>query len=149
MIEAAELKPDDQVLEVGAGSGYAAAAMSQIANRVYAIERYPSLGEAARRRLSSLPYDNIELRVDDGTLGWPEAAPFDAILVAAGAPDVPPALRRQLAVGGRLVIPVGSEERQQKLLKISRRSETEFEEEDLGGVLFVPLVGQQGWAEDG
>ncbi|TMJ64574.1 MAG: protein-L-isoaspartate(D-aspartate) O-methyltransferase [Alphaproteobacteria bacterium] len=149
MIEAAELRPSDRVLEIGAGSGYAAAVMGQIANRVYAIERYPSLGEAARRRFSSLGYDNIELRVDDGTLGWPEAAPFDAILVAAGGPNVPPRLKQQLAVGGRLVIPVGSKEREQKLLKITRRSETEFEQEDLGEVMFVPLVGQQGWAEDG
>src|SRR3954452_23774089 len=116
MIEAAELRSGDQVLEIGAGSGYAAAVMSQIANRVYAIERYPSLGEAARRRFSSLGYDNIELRVADGTLGWLEAAPLDAILVAAGGPEVPPALKQQLAVGGRLVIPVGSEQREQKLL---------------------------------
>src|SRR3954452_18573815 len=149
MIEAAELRSGDQVLEVGAGSGYAAAVMGQIADRVYAIERYPSLGEAARRRFSRLGYDNIQLRLDDGTLGWPEAAPFDAILVAAGGPDVPTALKQQLKVGGRLVIPVGSEARGQRLLKISRRSETEFEQEDLGEVMFVPLVGQQGWAEDG
>src|SRR4051794_19959993 len=108
MIEAAELSPGDRVLEIGAGSGYAAAVMGQIANRVYAIERYPSLAEAARRRFSSLGYENIELRVDDGTLGWPEAAPFDAILVAAGGPSVPPALKQQLAVSGRLIIPVGS-----------------------------------------
>src|SRR4051794_38808694 len=119
MIEAAELRPGDRVLEIGAGSGYAAAVMGQIANRVYAIERYPSLGEAARRRFSSLGYDNIELRVDDGTLGWPEAAPFDAILVSAGGPHVPRPLKQQLAVGGHLVIPVGSEKRDQKLLKIS------------------------------
>ena len=149
MIEAAELRPSDQVLEVGAGSGYAAAVMGQIADRVYAIERYPSLGKAARRRFSRLGYDNIQLRIDDGTLGWPEAAPFDAILVAAGGPDVPTALKQQLKVGGRLVIPVGSEARGQRLLKISRRSEAEFEQEDLGDVMFVPLVGQQGWAEDG
>src|SRR4051794_28169957 len=149
MIEAAELRPSDQVLEVGAGSGYAAAVMGQIANRVYAIERHPALGEAARRRFSRLGYDNIQLRIDDGTLGWPEAAPFDAIVVSAGGPDVPTALKQQVKVGGRLVIPVGSEARGQKLLKISRRSETEFEQEDLGDVMFVPLVGQQGWAEDG
>src|SRR4051794_30890229 len=149
MIEAAELRPSDRVLEVGAGSGYAAAVMGQIADRVYAIERYPSLGEAARRRFSRLGYDNIQLRIDDGTLGWPEGAPFDAILVAAGGPDVPTALKQQLMVGGRLVIPVGWQARGQRLLKISRRSETEFEQEDLGDVMFVPLVGQQGWAEDG
>ena len=109
MIEAAEVRPGDSVLEVGAGSGYAAAVMSQIADRVYAIERHPSLGNAACERFRKLGYDNIELRVGDGTRGWPEAAPFDAILVAAGGPDVPPALKEQLAIGGRLVIPVGEE----------------------------------------
>lgn len=149
MIEAAEVKPGDRVLEVGAGSGYAAAVLSQIADAVYAIERHPSLAERARERLSKLGYDNIELRVGDGTAGWPEAAPFDAILVAAGGPSVPPALKQQLAIGGRLVIPVGGVKREQKLLKITRRGATEFAEEDLGGVMFVPLIGEHGWTEDG
>src|SRR5438094_342449 len=149
MIEAAEVKPGDSVLEIGAGSGYAAAVMSQIADRVYAIERYPSLGNTARQRFKKLGYDNIELRVGDGTRGWPEAALFDAILVAAGGPEVPLALKEQLAIGGRLIIPVGRHERQQKLLKITRKSETDYEEEDFGGVMFVPLIGAQGWAEDG
>src|SRR6266478_6050924 len=90
MIEAAEVKPGDSVLEVGAGSGYAAAVMGQIANRVYAIERHPSLGKSAQQRLKTLGYDNIELRVGDGTRGWPEVAPFNAILVAAGGAGVPP-----------------------------------------------------------
>jgi protein-L-isoaspartate(D-aspartate) O-methyltransferase len=94
------------VLEVGAGSDYAAAVLGRIAGRVHAVERHPSLATAASR-LGELGYDNVELRVSDGTLGWPEAAPFDAILVSAGGPGVPPALREQLAVGGRLVIPVG------------------------------------------
>src|SRR3954467_3215174 len=115
MIEAAEVKPGTSVLEVGAGSGYAAAVMSQIADRVYAIERHPSLGEAARQRFEKLGYDNIELRVGDGTRGWPEAAPLDAILVSAGGPEVPQALKEQLALGGRLVIPVG-DAHEQKLL---------------------------------
>jgi protein-L-isoaspartate(D-aspartate) O-methyltransferase len=90
MIEAAEIKPGERVLEVGAGSGYAAAVMSRIADRVYTIERHASLGESARERFRKLCYENIELRIGDGTLGWPEAAPFDAILVAAGGPEVPP-----------------------------------------------------------
>src|SRR6266513_2122906 len=134
MIEAAELKPGDSVLEVGAGSGYAAAVMGQIVDRVYAIERHPSLGESARERFKKLGYDNIELRVGDGTRGWPE---------------VPPALKEQLAIGGRLVIPVGEEERYQTLIKLTRKSDTQFEEENLGTVAFVPLIGDQGWAEDG
>jgi len=100
MIEAAEVKPGACVLEIGAGSGYAAGVMSQIADRVYAIERHSSLGETARQRFLKLGYDNIELRVGDGTLGWPEAAPFDAILVAAGGPEVPQTLKQQLAIGG-------------------------------------------------
>ena len=149
MIEAAEVKPGDAVLEVGAGSGYAAAVLSQIADRVYAIERHPSLAEAARRRFIKLGHENIELRTGDGTRGWPGRAAFDAILVAAGGPQVPRTLKEQLAVGGRLVIPVGEAERRQTLLKITRRSGTDFDEEDLGGVAFVPLVGEQGWAEDG
>jgi protein-L-isoaspartate(D-aspartate) O-methyltransferase len=149
MIEAAEIKPGERVLEVGAGSGYAAAVMSRIADHVYAIERHPSLGEPARERIKKLGYDNIDLRVGDGTLGWLDAAPFDAILVAAGGPEVPQALKEQLAIGGRLVIPVGGEEREQTLLKVTRTRQTDYEEEDLGGVMFVPLIGEQGWAEDG
>ena len=148
MIEAAEVKPGDSVLEVGAGSGYAAAVMGQIADHVYAIERHPSLGESARQRFRNLGYDNIDLRVGDGTKGWPEILPFDAILVAAGGPEAPRALKEQLAIGGRLVVPVG-QERRQSLLKITRKSDTEYEEEDLGAVAFVPLIGEQGWAEDG
>jgi len=149
MIEAAEVKPGDKVLEVGAGSGYAAAVMSRIAKKVYAIERHAALAEAARLRFDRLGYANIELRVGDGTKGWLEAAPFDAILVAAAGPSTPQALKDQLDVGGRLVIPVGEEPRNQRLLKITRTGGTTFEEEDLGAVMFVPLVGEQGWAENG
>jgi protein-L-isoaspartate(D-aspartate) O-methyltransferase len=149
MIEAAEIKPGHRVLEVGAGSGYAAAILSRIAEHVYAIERHHSLGAAARERWSRLGYGNITLRVGDGTQGWPEAAPFDAIMVSAGSPKVPQALKRQLAVGGRLVIPVDENARGQTLLKITRRSETDYEKEELGAVAFVPLVSEQGWAEDG
>jgi protein-L-isoaspartate(D-aspartate) O-methyltransferase len=149
MIEAAEIGPGDRVLEVGAGSGYAAAVMSRIADKVYAIERHAALGEAARRRAAKLGYGNLDLRIGDGTKGWPEAAPFDAILVAAGGPHVPKALKDQLAVGGRLVIPVGEHDYAQRLLKVTRRGEADFDEENLGAVAFVPLVGEQGWAEDG
>jgi protein-L-isoaspartate(D-aspartate) O-methyltransferase len=149
MIEAAELKPTDRVLEVGVGSGYAVAVMSRIAAKVYGIERHATLLNAAKRRLEKLGYDNVELRVGDGTCGWPEAAPFDAILVAASGPEVPQPLKEQLAIGGRLVIPVGSQQFRQTLRKFTRLSKTQYEEEDLGGVAFVPLIGAQGWAEDG
>ena len=149
MTEAAEVKPGERVLEVGAGSGYAAAVMSRIAARVHAVERHAVLADDARRRLGRLGYDNIELRVGDGTLGWPEAAPFDAILVAAGGPEVPPALKEQLAIGGRLVVPVGGEDDGQTLLKITRTGAAAYEKENLGDLAFVPLIGEQGWAEDG
>jgi protein-L-isoaspartate(D-aspartate) O-methyltransferase len=149
MIEAAAVEPGDCVLEVGAGSGYAAAVLSQIANAVYAIERHPSLVEAARARFARLGYDNIEIRVGDGTLGWAQAAPFDAILVSAGGPKVPPALKQQLAIGGRLVIPVGECGRRQSLLRVTRTAEAAFEEENLGSVKFVPLIGKGGWPEGG
>lgn len=149
MIECAEVGPGDRVLEVGAGSGYAAAVIGQIADHIYAVERHPALADQARRRVEKLGYANVEICVGDGTKGWPDAAPFDAILVAAGGPDAPAALKAQLAIGGRLVIPVGEQDGGQTLLKLTRRSETEYEEEDLGGVRFVPLIGEQGWAEDG
>ena len=149
MLEAAEIQADDRVLEIGAGSGYAAAVMSRMAAEVYAIERHASLGRAAQRRFEQLGYDNVALRIGDGTMGWPEAAPFDAILVAAGGPDVPQALKDQLAIGGRLVIPVGDSERRQILVKVTRRTVSGFDEEQLGDVAFVPLIGRQGWAEDG
>jgi protein-L-isoaspartate(D-aspartate) O-methyltransferase len=149
MIEAAEIGPDDRVLEVGAGSGYAAAVMSRIAQRVYAIERHEVLGTLAKGRFEKLGYDNIELRVGDGTRGWPEVAPLDAIIVAAAGPEAPPALKEQLAIGGRLVIPIGEQRWPQSLRKITRKSATEYGSEDLGAVAFVPLIGEQGWVEDG
>jgi len=149
MIEAAELKPVHRVLEVGAGSGYAAAIMSKVADRIFAIERHASLVEQARRRFGKLGYDNIELRAGDGTKGWPEAAPFDAIIVSAGGPEVPESLKAQLALGGRLVIPLGKDARRQSLRKLVKTGASSFESEDLGAVAFVPLIGEQGWAEDG
>jgi protein-L-isoaspartate(D-aspartate) O-methyltransferase len=140
MIQTAAVKPGDKVLEVGAGSGYAAAALSRIAAKVYAIERRPALAEAARKRHSELGYDNVDLRVGDGAHGLDEAAPFDAILVSAGGESVPPRLKEQLVVGGRLVIPVGSQGNGQRLLRITRRSAEEYEAEDFGAVSFVPLI---------
>ena len=148
MIEAAEVKPGDRVLEIGAGSGYAAAVMSVIADQVYAIERHAELAELARKQFQSLGYDNIEVRTGDGTNGWPEAQPFDAIVAAAGGPRIPEPLRAQLAIGGRLVMPVGETQRVQRLAKITRRTETDYEEENLGDVMFVPLIGAHGWTTD-
>ncbi len=147
MIEAAEVKPGDRVLDIGTGSGYAAAALAEIAGKVYTIERHKALADAARQRLAQIGYRTIEVRHGDGTLGWPEAAPFDAIIVAAGGPEIPEALRNQLKVGGRLIIPIGTLGREQQLVKVVRDSEHEFHEEDLGPVMFVPLIGEQGWAE--
>lgn len=144
MIEAAEIEPGDRVLEVGAGSGYAAALLSRIAARVYAIERHSSLANSARQRVARLGYDNVEIRTGDGTKGWPEAAPFDAILVAASGSEIPKELKQQLAVGANLIIPVGHVARQQTLRRIRRRSEKLFDEEDLATVAFVPLVGESG-----
>src|SRR5579872_181108 len=140
MIQTAAVKPGDKVLEVGAGSGYAAAALSRIVARVHAIERRPALAEAARKRLGELGYDNVDLRVGDGAQGLDEAAPFDAILVSAGAACVPPRLKEQLVVGGRLVIPVGPQGTGQRLLRITRRSADAYETEDFGAVSFVPLI---------
>jgi protein-L-isoaspartate(D-aspartate) O-methyltransferase len=143
MIDAAAIGRHDRVLEVGAGSGYAAAVIGRIAERVYAIERHASLAEAAARRIKKLGYSNIEIRLGDGTKGWPEHAPFNAILVAASAPDVPPALREQLAIGGRLIIPIERGTRFQVLHRIVRKTVTDFEIDDLGAVKFVPLIAAQ------
>ncbi|MCO6048480.1 protein-L-isoaspartate(D-aspartate) O-methyltransferase [Mesorhizobium sp. RP14(2022)] len=148
MIEAASLRPDARVLEVGAGSGYAAAVMSRLASHVYAIERYPALAEGARRNLAALGYANVEIRAGDGTLGWPEAAPFDAVIVSAGGPQVPDPLKHQLAIGGVLILPVGGERHSQRLTRVTRTGEDRFTEEDLCSVAFVPLIGKEGWRED-
>jgi protein-L-isoaspartate(D-aspartate) O-methyltransferase len=134
---------------VGAGSGYAAAVMAHIAARVLAIERHESLAREAARRCAALGYGNVEIRVGDGTLGWPEAAPFDAVLVSAGAPEPPPALKEQLRIGGRLVIPVGAGGLHQALLRLTRTGEDAWDRQDLGGVRFVPLIGEQGWTDGG
>lgn len=149
MAEAAELSADDKVLEVGTGSGYAAAVLGRVAKEVYTIERYASLAEAAEQRLARAGIKNVFVKTGDGTLGWTDAAPFDAIIVAAGGPDVPAALKQQLAIGGRLIIPVGESGDYQSLLKVTRSSEAVYDSVELAPVRFVPLVGAQGWTEDG
>jgi protein-L-isoaspartate(D-aspartate) O-methyltransferase len=148
MAAALEAGPDDRVLEIGTGSGYAAAVVGRIAREVYTIERHGPLAESATGRLRALGYDNVHVRHGDGTLGWPEHAPYDAIVVTAGGPDVPPALVEQLAPGGRLVIPVGQDRSLQQLVRLRRGADGSLKREDLGDVRFVPLIGAQGWDEE-
>ncbi len=144
MTEALEPGPDDRVLEVGTGSGYQAAILAEIVARVYSVERLDDLADEARRTLERLGYDNVRIRVGDGTRGWPEEAPFDGIVITAAAPDVPPSLQRQLSEdGGRLVAPVGSRT-MQDLVRMVREGE-EFRSEVLMGCRFVPLLGEEGW----
>ena len=143
MIEAADVAPGDRVLEVGAGSGYAAAVMACIADRVYAIERHETLAKSARRRVVELGYDNLTVLTGDGSLGLPAHAPYDAIVVSAGSDRVPEPLRQQLAIGGRLVVPVGGASIQ-TLFCVTRTGEDSWTENDLGGVRFVPLIGEHG-----
>jgi len=144
MTEALEPRPSDRVLEVGTGSGYQAAILAGLAAEVYTIERLPGLLEAARERFRELGIKNIESRSGDGTRGWPEAAPFDRIVVTAAAPDVPEALRRQLSEsGGRLVIPVGDRELQ-RLVTLQRDGDS-FHQEESVPCRFVPLLGVDGW----
>jgi protein-L-isoaspartate(D-aspartate) O-methyltransferase len=147
MIDSARVAPGERVLEIGAGSGYAAAVLSRIAADVFTVERHEELARSAERRLRDLGYDNVRVLHADGTQGWPEHAPYDAIVVSAGGPSVPDALLDQLAVGGRLLIPIGSTPRVQRLMRVVRRSAQEYSEEDLGSVQFVPLIGTAGWSE--
>ena len=145
MIEAAAIGAGDRVLEVGAGSGYAAAVIGRIAAKVVAVERRPELVEVARERLQRLGYTNVEIVEGDGTMGWPSAAPFDAILAAASGSHVPRPLIEQLADGGRLVMPLGDPGWVQELVKVTRDPDGELVQENLGGVRFVPLIGEEGW----
>ena len=147
MIQALELKGGERVLEIGTGSGYAAAVLSRIADRVYTVERHEALAAGAERRLEDLGYDNVHVLHGDGTEGWKDHAPYDAIVVAAGGPTVPEALLEQLGPMGRLVIPVGETPTGQTLLRIGRNEAGTFDREDLGPVRFVPLIGTEGWAE--
>lgn len=139
MVQALAVRPGDRGLEVGAGSGYAAAILGRLVGRLVAVERHAELAESAAARLAALGVANVEVRHGDGTLGWPQAAPFDVILVSAGGDHVPSALTEQLAPGGRLVIPVGLGHGQE-LLRLSKRGSGRIDEERLGRVAFVPLV---------
>jgi protein-L-isoaspartate(D-aspartate) O-methyltransferase len=146
MTEALDLQGGERVLEIGTGSGYAAAVLAKIAAEVYTVERIGELAEKAASTLEALGYHNVHVIHADGTLGWAAAAPYDAIIVAAGGPEVPQSLKGQLKVGGRLVIPVGTDPRAQELVRVTRISNEEFKSEDIADVRFVPLVGKEGWA---
>jgi len=147
MIEAAGIAPGARVLEIGAGSGYAAAVIGRIAATVIAIERHAELAALAAARMRRLGYGNVAIVEGDGSAGWPEGAPYDAILAAASGSHVPEALKRQLAIGGALVMPVGEPGAVQSLVKVVRLGEEDYAREDLGAVRFVPLIGAQGWGE--
>lgn len=147
MTAALELKSNDRVLEVGTGSGYAAAVLGEICEDVYTIERHKALADTAQLKLNELGYTNVQVKHGDGTLGWLKNAPFDTIVVTASGPDVPQALKEQLAIGGRMVIPVGTSLESQKLVLIRRISNNEYKTEELEDVRFVPLIGTAGWQE--
>lgn len=145
MIEALELKGGEKVLEVGAGSGYAAAVLAEIAGDVFTIERHGTLASKASAALLDAGYENVHVLHGDGTRGWEEKAPFDAILVSAGAPSVPETLKNQLKRGGHMIVPVGTDPRAQELVRVTRRDKGQFDSRDMADVRFVPLIGEQGW----
>jgi protein-L-isoaspartate(D-aspartate) O-methyltransferase len=144
MTELLEVRRDDRVLEIGTGSGYQAAVLAQMGARVWTIERHAELLETARATLESLGYTSVTYRVGDGSLGWAEEAPFDAVLLTAGAPSVPATAEEQLAVGGRLVAPIGPEDEQ--TLVLVRRSESGFEQRSVMQCRFVKMIGEEGWS---
>ena len=144
MTELLELKGQEKVLEIGAGSGYQTAVLASLARKVFAIERLPALADEANRRLQTLGFRNFTLKAADGTAGWDAYMPFDAILVAAGGPGIPEPLIKQLKVGGRLVIPIGDDQRKQSLIRVTRTAES-YKTENFGPCAFVPLIGEHGW----
>jgi protein-L-isoaspartate(D-aspartate) O-methyltransferase len=146
MTELLGVEPGDRVLEIGTGSGYQAAVLARLGARVTSIERFPDLSDTANAALAGLGITGVDLRVADGSLGLPEEAPWDGIVVTAAAPSIPDALREQLAVGARLVIPVGQLERQE-LIVVERVSPTDWREWSDGAVVFVPLIGEAGFRE--
>ena len=147
MLSVLKLQPHFNTLEIGTGSGYAAAVLSLLVRQVHTIERQEKLVPYAKKRLNQLGYANIAVHLGDGTLGWPPAAPYDAIVVAAGGPSVPVSLRNQLAENGRLIMPVGSYKKQ-KLQLVWRKSDGQFGSKTLTPVRFVPLIGSEGWQAD-
>ena len=148
MAEALLLRGGEKVLEIGTGSGYAAAVLAEIAGEVYTVERHGPLAEKAAVVLADEGYDNVHVLHGDGTRGWLDHAPYDAIVVAAGGPKVPPSLQKQLKIGGRLVIPIGSDVRAQELVRVTRLAEDEYKREELADVRFVPLLGEEGWGAE-
>lgn len=148
MMSLLDLQPVDRVLEIGAGSGYAAALLGAIVNEVVTVERHPVLAAYARERLADLGLDNVLVVEGDGTQGWPDRAPYDAIIVAAGGPAVPPALKEQLAVNGRLIMPVGKQQRRQRLVRVVQEADGRFRRQSFGAVAFVPLIGAEGWEDE-
>ena len=147
MSEALMLDGSERVLEVGTGSGYQAAVLALLADRVFSLERIPSLARRARKVLDDNGFSKVNIRLADGTVGWQDMAPFDGIIVTAGAPKVPQEYLDQLSLGGRLIIPVGDRE-SQVLMRITRVGEAEYKEEKMLGCRFVPLIGSQGWKQE-
>ncbi len=144
MTAALELQGDERILEIGTGSGYQTAILSKLVKRIYSVERIAVLAGRARKILDQLQLSNVNIKIGDGTVGWENQAPFSGILVAAGSPDIPQKYLDQLEIGGRLVLPVG-DQKQQVLIRITRRAEDHFEQEQMMGCRFVPLIGEQGW----
>jgi protein-L-isoaspartate(D-aspartate) O-methyltransferase len=146
MTQALQIQKSDRVLEIGTGSGYQTAILAELAGRVYTIERFPQLSQQACKLLGAASYTNIDYRVGDGTLGWPEEISFEKIIVTAAAPEVPAPLLTQLADGGRMVLPVGG--RQLQMLLLIQRENQEFIREELCACSFLPLIGKEGWREE-
>lgn len=145
MTELLEIDKESRVLEIGAGSGYQTAVLAKVAGQVYAIERIADLARSAQTRIRQLGIYNATVKCFDGTLGWAANAPYDAILVAAGGPNIPEPLVAQLKAGGRLVVPVGDNREAQRLVRVIK-ADTGYNEEDHGGCAFVPLIGEHGWS---
>jgi protein-L-isoaspartate(D-aspartate) O-methyltransferase len=147
MTEILDLSRRDKILEIGAGTGYQTAVLAALTRSVFAVERLPNLAAEARERLKRLGVYNVSIKTDDGTTGWEAYALYDAILVAAGGPEIPQPLIAQLRVGGRLVIPIGVDQKHQNLVRVVR-TESGIQKQDFGPCAFVPLIGEHGWRQD-